>query len=69
MDRLSLVHWYCRKGHAIARKLLKANGLKSIIEKLNTLIQTNVQYETRLLATDSKVNNRLTQAALPSSAF
>ena len=46
------VHWYCRKCLAFATKSLKPNRLKSIFEKLDTLIRTNEQHRIRLLARD-----------------
>ena len=55
IDVLPSVHWYCRKCLAFATKLLEHNGLKSIIEKLDKLIQTNKHRQTRLLATNSKI--------------
>ena len=65
---LPSVHWYCRKCLKFATKLLKTNGLKSIIEKLDTLIQTNEQHQTSLLATDSEVEQSTNATCIASES-
>ena len=69
IDGLPSVDWYCRKCLAFAKKLLKPNGLKSIIEKLDTLIQTNEQHQTRLLVTDSKVEQSTNATCIASESI
>ena len=69
INELPSVHWYCRKCLAFATKLLKNNGLISIIEKLDTLIQTNEQHQIRHLATDAKVEQSPTATCISSECI